>query len=236
MALINCPECGKQVSEKAFQCPQCAYPFNLSNSKIEQQNFVKLAQPQIVNVVTNENKSEGLAILLSFLLGPIGLFYLDSNVAIKYLLYLVTGLIVIALMFGIENPSFEILGGIISVLFWISSMVKASELAKLINIKYQELDAYEYSYANRIRAIILQTKGKLLSNSDELKELIELINLKASNEDDLSNLIQDYNNKFHSNFLDDLGDITSNKVILLKIFEPFHKHGFISNEYFNTLK
>jgi len=26
MALINCPECGTQVSNKADKCPQCAYP------------------------------------------------------------------------------------------------------------------------------------------------------------------------------------------------------------------
>jgi hypothetical protein len=26
MALIQCPECGTQVSEKASSCPKCAYP------------------------------------------------------------------------------------------------------------------------------------------------------------------------------------------------------------------
>ncbi|GHT51473.1 hypothetical protein AGMMS49982_09000 [Bacteroidia bacterium] len=26
MALINCPECGKQVSDKARKCPQCGCP------------------------------------------------------------------------------------------------------------------------------------------------------------------------------------------------------------------
>ncbi len=28
MALINCPECGTEVSEKADNCPKCAYPIN----------------------------------------------------------------------------------------------------------------------------------------------------------------------------------------------------------------
>lgn len=27
MALISCPECGHQVSDKARSCPQCGYPF-----------------------------------------------------------------------------------------------------------------------------------------------------------------------------------------------------------------
>ena len=26
MALINCPECGKEVSDKAGTCPNCGYP------------------------------------------------------------------------------------------------------------------------------------------------------------------------------------------------------------------
>jgi uncharacterized membrane protein YvbJ len=26
MALINCPECGTEVSDKADKCPKCAYP------------------------------------------------------------------------------------------------------------------------------------------------------------------------------------------------------------------
>ena len=36
MALINCPECGETVSDKAVSCPKCAYPItahsNLVNS------------------------------------------------------------------------------------------------------------------------------------------------------------------------------------------------------------
>jgi len=28
MALINCPECGRQVSDQAKNCPDCGYPIN----------------------------------------------------------------------------------------------------------------------------------------------------------------------------------------------------------------
>lgn len=28
MALINCPECRTQVSDKAEKCPKCSYPIN----------------------------------------------------------------------------------------------------------------------------------------------------------------------------------------------------------------
>ena len=32
MALINCPECGTEVSDKAEKCPKCAYPLNMANN------------------------------------------------------------------------------------------------------------------------------------------------------------------------------------------------------------
>lgn len=28
MALINCPECQRQVSDSAYSCPQCGYPIS----------------------------------------------------------------------------------------------------------------------------------------------------------------------------------------------------------------
>ena len=28
MALISCPECGKEISDKAFACPHCGNPMN----------------------------------------------------------------------------------------------------------------------------------------------------------------------------------------------------------------
>ncbi len=32
MALINCPECGKEISDKATSCPNCGCPVNSSNA------------------------------------------------------------------------------------------------------------------------------------------------------------------------------------------------------------
>lgn len=29
MALINCPECGKEISDKALSCPNCGVPINM---------------------------------------------------------------------------------------------------------------------------------------------------------------------------------------------------------------
>jgi len=33
MALINCPECSKEISDKAISCPNCGLPLNQSNNE-----------------------------------------------------------------------------------------------------------------------------------------------------------------------------------------------------------
>ncbi len=36
MALIKCPECGKEISDKANSCPSCGYPINSTQVETEQ--------------------------------------------------------------------------------------------------------------------------------------------------------------------------------------------------------
>lgn len=48
MALINCPECNKQISDFAVNCPNCGYP-------LQKQNFEKKSTPQNRNI--NQNKT-----------------------------------------------------------------------------------------------------------------------------------------------------------------------------------
>lgn len=35
MALIKCPECGKEVSDKADSCPECGYPISRKSAPPE---------------------------------------------------------------------------------------------------------------------------------------------------------------------------------------------------------
>lgn len=35
MALINCPECGKEISDRAGECPHCGYPLSESDRSNE---------------------------------------------------------------------------------------------------------------------------------------------------------------------------------------------------------
>ena len=45
MALINCPECGKQVSDQAASCPGCGYPIARANEHMEEQPVMKNTEP-----------------------------------------------------------------------------------------------------------------------------------------------------------------------------------------------
>jgi len=40
MALIKCPECGKEISDKASACPNCGYPMNRAEIETEEDRIV----------------------------------------------------------------------------------------------------------------------------------------------------------------------------------------------------
>jgi uncharacterized membrane protein YvbJ len=41
MALINCPECQKEISDKTKNCPHCGYPFVLNDKENSQKIYNK---------------------------------------------------------------------------------------------------------------------------------------------------------------------------------------------------
>jgi len=66
--LINCTECGRQVSDKAAACPNCGAPVL--------NRFQSVQGP----VIVSPSKSRSAAVLLAILLGGIGIhkFYLNK--------------------------------------------------------------------------------------------------------------------------------------------------------------
>lgn len=67
MALINCPECCHQISDKAQSCPNCGYPLNeilsvntKKNSDFATQNycvvFKRLGQPNKIEIIKEVRK------------------------------------------------------------------------------------------------------------------------------------------------------------------------------------
>ena len=48
MALINCPECQKEISDKVKACPNCGYPFSESNTQKVVITDVKLKSSKVI--------------------------------------------------------------------------------------------------------------------------------------------------------------------------------------------
>jgi TM2 domain-containing membrane protein YozV len=87
MALIECNECGRQVSDKAASCPGCGAPISAA---VVAPNAATVQQVQIVN----QPKSRGTYIILALFFGAIGIhnFYANQNAvgAAKIGLFFVT--------------------------------------------------------------------------------------------------------------------------------------------------
>ena len=84
MALINCNECGKQISDKAAVCPQCGAP--VQSHKIKPELAVTFRDPH-----TGPIKRIDQAGLWTFLLGPI--YFLANGVWTHALLSTIAALI-----------------------------------------------------------------------------------------------------------------------------------------------
>ena len=51
MALINCPECGKEISDSAMNCPNCGYPMQVesaSTNKLKEDNKIPKKIPVVL--------------------------------------------------------------------------------------------------------------------------------------------------------------------------------------------
>ncbi len=53
MSLIKCPECGKEVSDKASACPNCGCPLHSAPSATPTQNINNIPQPRYQNAASN---------------------------------------------------------------------------------------------------------------------------------------------------------------------------------------
>lgn len=84
MALIQCPECAKEVSNQAPACPSCGYPISETG---------KADSTGVTQIIPT--KSRSIAILLALFLGCIGIhkFYLNKpGRGFLYLLFSWTGI------------------------------------------------------------------------------------------------------------------------------------------------
>lgn len=80
MALIKCPECGHDVSDKAESCPNCGY-------KISEKTGNDTYEPQ------KQNKSKKTILGVMLLMISISLFTVTKNIDVLFAGALITGLV-----------------------------------------------------------------------------------------------------------------------------------------------
>lgn len=56
MALINCPDCSKEISDKAKSCPHCGYPLPVNEGMLIRQTETKDIQPKTAEDIEHEKK------------------------------------------------------------------------------------------------------------------------------------------------------------------------------------
>ena len=75
MAIINCPECGKEISDKAKTCIHCGWPVNEEKPEAE-----PIASNSVV-IIEDHKKSAQKKLLISTILSLIGTITIDSVLA-----------------------------------------------------------------------------------------------------------------------------------------------------------
>ena len=82
MALIKCPECGKEISDNAQNCPQCGYPLKGSATKGEDNPSIGTAKgsQQTSQPVPKKKKNGCLVGCLTFFIIFAVLIFIISSV------------------------------------------------------------------------------------------------------------------------------------------------------------
>jgi len=72
MALINCPECNHEISDKAISCPRCAFPL-ASSKEVINSEISSVPPVQTIELTGKDLKKKSL---VGFIIVIIGLFVL----------------------------------------------------------------------------------------------------------------------------------------------------------------
>ena len=145
MALINCPDCKIEVSDKAFQCPKCAYPIN-TNENFNRANFdysltrpnenliVNVEQPNVNALVAiSSRKSEGISLVLTIIFGVLGLLYGNPKKFGGVLILTILSMILVILMTNSNSNTGYPLIVLIALVSTIASIILGLEGVKEYN-------------------------------------------------------------------------------------------------------
>ena len=160
MALIKCPECGKEISEKSTKCPSCGYPLRkeefISNFSKKSKNILRKAQQTMMRLF---EKSFLISAILYFILGigncilqlsigsfnvisllvlfvyniGMGFFILRRNKRMVLAFSVCSAIIGLISLFAAQNSAYTVINIISSFVFVITVIVSIQK-RRLVNV------------------------------------------------------------------------------------------------------
>jgi hypothetical protein len=249
MALINCPECNNKVSDQANSCPQCGYPIagkgstqQSSHSLSEITSSQNPPRPnQEIVIVLNSKKSEGLAFLLTFLFGPLGVFYVDS---MKALILITIGIIPVVFLMTIDDLNVIYFSLIFCGLLWFISIIIAvlsasehndeisSKLSKSASFSNKSNDSAEpYDLIRELRKLIKQEKENLLFVESEKEKITSMIDDFCVDKAHCILIINEYKHRFNADLIKDLKSLTTSLDLIKRYLHTFIHFEVVKSEY-----
>ncbi len=175
MALIKCPECGNEISDKASACPSCGYPINKSNlDQSEQQN-----SKTITNTENNTKKTKR-NIILAVVLGILIL------VVIMVITVRLDSGLYNGLEYGITYE--ELQNKCDNSLLKLDSNVCVGEIEDFYGIKgVKGIEYYEFDGAGKLGGIVIMLSSDDYSGKELEAIVIDAFSKKYGKPSDTSN-------------------------------------------------
>jgi hypothetical protein len=246
MALINCPDCNTEVSDKAIQCPKCAYPISTLRSRNLPTNESPKAQNITVNIqqpnlnyhsLLAERKSEGLAFLLLFLFGPFGLLYANP----KRFSGVIIGTIMLVVVSAIIIANYDLgysVAGLIGFTSWITSIVLGMQGVTEHNNSLLETHTtptinFEQAFdqIGTLRKLIKEEKARPFYTSSRRPEILRLLNSLCDTKENTGLLLKEYSSRYNLDLLEDLKNLSNSYDNIHQNLQNFIEYGFVDSRY-----
>lgn len=113
MALIKCPECGKEISDKAIACPECGCPMNDQKPVVVRKDYKARAKAftiagiivfLLTGVVAIANSSKMSGLKARYVMGNGGMYPVYSFVE-NLFTWVGIGLFIIGIIYWIINAA-----------------------------------------------------------------------------------------------------------------------------------
>lgn len=245
MALIQCPECKKDVSSEANSCPHCGYPIK-TEEKVDVQN---IHTEQTITETTSSIKNPTVAVLLVIVFGPFGLFYISFSAGLMALIIFAVGTIINITMAGVALATPEDIifaaGSLIALpIMWVIMYVffaiyaankcKPQTVTKTIpkNNTISNLSSANIDRISTLNKLIKSEKSKSIFAKSQTQEIRDSLSIFTSKKE-LVEFMNQYFMACGTNLDDDLKSLSSSysdiknnleKLIQLEIVQPDYPH------------